>query len=420
MKTRMFLSFLLSALLVLGVCGEQVRADQGVVKKVDCTKGQTITHALQESSDNPIMIYVSGTCNEHVEIVRNDVTLIADPPGSGTVNGPDQEINTINVRASRTVINGLKVTGGRTGINGGATIRNCTVQNTGRNGISFYHGGNGTVDNCQVKENPHHGIFIEGGSATVINSEISLNTGLGIVINAGGSARIGITDRSEYAGNTISNNGSNGIHIAFGGGAFIGGNTISGNGTNPDALWGRHGIAIYSANADVVGYNTITGNAFSGIFAKSSGVLIGDRGFSLPIGAPGEDPKYANMITGNNKAATLDNGGIYGYLGASLDIRYATINDNTNDGVILRLRSTARMYGDTVNNNKRNGILLDQGGGLRLQDPAVTVTGNTEFGLQCYGGESSYGGNASAITGNFPTHPDYPTGGQVSPSCTGF
>lgn len=196
MKTRMFLSFLLSALLVLGVCGGQVWGDQGVVKKVDCAKGQTITHARQESSDNPLMIYVSGTCNENIEIVRNDVTLIADPPGGGTVNGPDPEKNTINVRASRTVIDGLTVTGGRTGINGGATIRNCTVQYTGRNGISFYHGGNGTVDNCQVINNPHHGIFIEGGSGTVINSRISSNGGTGIVINAGGGARIGITDRS--------------------------------------------------------------------------------------------------------------------------------------------------------------------------------------------------------------------------------
>ena len=121
---------------------------------------------------------------------------------------------------------------------------------------------------------------------------------LASLINSGGSARIGITDRNEYAGNTISNNGSNGIHIA-GGSAFIGGNIISGNGTNSNALWGRYGVGIYYGNASLIGYNSITGNAGSGVFARSSAVTIGDGGFALPIGAPGENPMYANVITGN-------------------------------------------------------------------------------------------------------------------------
>jgi hypothetical protein len=410
MKTRVFFSLLMAGLLALAVCETQALGDRGEssgVRKVNCTKGQTITHALQESGDNPITIEVKGVCNENVEIVRNDVTLIAVPPGSGAVNGPDPEKHSINVRASRTVIDGLTVTGGRTGINGGATIRNCTVEHTGRNGISFYHGGNGTVDNCQVQNNPHHGVTIEGGSGTVINSTISWNTGLGISINPGGSGRIGITDRGQYAGNTIGNNGSNGIHIA-GGSAFIGGNTITGNGADATALWGRHGVGAFFGSADIVGYNTIAGNAGSGVYAKSSAVLIGDRGFGLPVGAPGEDPKYANVIAGNGAAAP-NNSGVFGYLGALLDIRYTTISGNTGDGVILRLRSTARMYGDTVSDNSGNGILLDQGGGLRLQDPPVTATGNgSGLALQCIFGEDSFLGTFAV--GSQP----------VSGSCTGF
>ena len=100
---------------------------------------------------------------------------------------------------------------------------------------------------------------------------------------------------------------------------------------------------------------------------------------------------YANVITGNNLAGTPDNGGVYGYLGASLDIRYSTISNNSGDGVILRLRSTARMYGDTINHNTGNGILLDQGGGVRLQDPPVTAIGNgSGLALQCIFGEDSF------------------------------
>ena len=295
-------------------------------------------------------------------------------------------------------------------------IRNCTIQKTAWNGVSFYHGGNGTVDSCQIMNNPHHGIVIEGGSGTVINSTISSNDGVGIVINSGGTARIGITDRNQYAGNTISNNGSNGIHIA-GGSAFIGGNIISGNGADPDAYWGRYGVGVFFASADLVGYNRITGNKGSGVFAKNSTVLIGDGGFGLPIGAPGEDPIYANMITGNGTVSP-NWGGVYGYLGTSLDIRYATISSNTGDGVILRLRSTARMYGNTISNNTSNGILLDQGGGLRLQgleqNPSVTpvtAKGNVSgLALQCSldEGENSFLGNFAV--GSQP----------VSTNCTGF
>jgi len=381
---------------------------------VDCDNGETITEALQQLGD-PLTIQVKGVCNENVEIVRNDVTLIAHPSG-GTVNGgPTLDKHTINVRASRIVIDGLTLTGGRTGVNGSAMIRNCTIQNTTWNGVSFYHGGNGTVDNCQIKNNPHHGIVIEGGSGTVINSTISSNAGLGIVINSGGTARIGITDRTQYAGNTISNNGSNGIHIA-GGSAFIGGNIISENGTNSNALWGRHGVGIFYGNASLVGYNSITGNPGNGVFARSSAVTIGDGGFALPIGAPGEDPMYANVITGNNWAAIPGNGGVYGYLGAQLDIRYTTISGNTGDGVILRLRSTARMYGNTINNNSGNGILLDQGGGLRLQGPEqnppvtpVTAKGNgSGLALQCVFLEDSFLGAFA------------PGSQAVSGMCSGF
>ena len=374
---------------------------------VDCDNGETITDALQELG-SPLTIQVKGTCNENVDIARNDVTLIAHSSG-GTVNGglaPDR--HTINVRGNRIVIDGLTLRGGRTGVNGGAMIRNCTIQNTAWNGVSFYHGGNGTVDNCQIRNNPHHGIVIEGGSGTVINSTISSNAGIGILVQAAGSARIGITDRNQYAGNTISNNGSNGIHVVFSGGAFIGGNTISGNGVDPDAYWGRYGVAVSFASADLVGYNRITGNAGTGVFAKNSTVLLGDGGFGLPIGAPGEDPIYANMITGNGTVAP-NWGGVYGYLGTSLDIRYATISNNIGDGVILRLRSTARMYQDTVNNNSGNGILLDQGSGVRLQDPPVAATGNASgLALQCAFGEDSFLGAFAA--GSQP----------VSGACTGF
>jgi hypothetical protein len=150
---------------------------------VDCARNQTITQALEHIPGSPLLITVKGTCNENVEIVRDDVTLLADPSGGG-INGPDASQHTIRVRASRTLIDGLTVTGGKHGINvgGSATIQNCTIHDTGRNGINFYHGGHGVVDNCRITNSQNHGILIEGAVATVTNSTISSNAGAGFMI----------------------------------------------------------------------------------------------------------------------------------------------------------------------------------------------------------------------------------------------
>jgi parallel beta-helix repeat protein len=401
MKTRMLFSLLIATLLVLA--GWEAQA-QGFVKKVNCTKGQTIARALQGCDGIPITIQVKGTCSENVTIVRDDVTLKVDPLG-GTVIGFDPNEPTISVRAFRTVIDGLTISGGRVGIGvrGGSTIRNCTVQNTGVAGISFFHGGNGTVDNCTVQSNGGHGVSIEGGSATVINSDISSNTFTGIVVSVSGSARIGMTDTNQYAGNTISNNQGSGIIISTSGSANIGGNTISGNGTNPSSLFAYFGVLISGASATLVGNNSITGNSGSGVFVERSSVRIGNPSFGLPI---------TNVITGNGTMPNVANGGIFGNQGASLQIQSTTINGNTGNGINLQLRSTARIYDDTVNNNTGNGIFLGQGAALLLQEPPVTVTGNAQYGLQCGGSEASFSGNFSGISGN--------TLGDVSSSCSGF
>jgi parallel beta-helix repeat protein len=383
-KTRMFFSLLIATLLVLA--GSEAQA-QSFVKKVNCTKGQTITRALQGLDFIPITIQVKGTCNENVEIVRDDVTLKADPLG-GTVIGLDPNEPTINVRAWRTVIDGLTVTGGRTGISvrGGATIRNCTVQNTGVSGISFIHGGNGTVDNCTLQSNLRHGIYIEG-AATVINSAISSNS-VGIDVGQGGSARIGITDIGQYAGNTISNNYGSGIFIYGGGRAYIGGNTIKGNGTATDSIFGYHGIWIINGSAMVVGNNVITENKGCGLFAISSIVRIGELGFGLPT---------HNTITSNGTGSSTVNpkGGIFANLGTTLNLGDADVNNNTGNGVTLSACST-----------------LGFSSGVPL--PLATVTGNSLFGLQCTDANfcSRFGGDTSGISGN--------AGGDVSPSCTGF
>jgi hypothetical protein len=384
------------------------QAGQGGLK-VDCAAGETIGKALARDNGRRAgqenVVIVLGTCNEHLLIDVDDLTLQADPAGA-TVNGPNPTINTITVRANRITIDGLNVTGGLNGIAGlGASllnIKNCRVNNARQSGIVFSYSASGTVDACTVQSNGLHGITVESGMATVINSRVALNGGMGIFLTHGAGGRIGITDALGRAPNTISNNGNSGIHVVRAT-ASIGGNVISGNGTNLDAALGAYGILITRGSASIAGGNTITNNAGSGIFVNNNG--------SIFIGDPGFGPPTTNTISGNG-ASFLNNGGVLGVLGATMIIRDAAISGNTGNGITLNLRSSGQMSSSSITGNVGNGVFLGLGGGLLLQTPAVTITGNNGWGLQCADAESSFFGDASAIGTNVL--------GSISPNCTGF
>jgi parallel beta-helix repeat protein len=239
------------------------------------------------------------------------------------------------------------------------------------------------VDHCTIQNNGSFGIFIESASATVTNSMISFNRA-GIELHLGGSARIGIiTGGSQYAGNTISNNYGSGILIVAESSAIIGGNTINGNGMALNMSNGVCGIQLFNSTAFLIGGNTITNNTGVGVLATNSSVRMGEPPYGLPT---------HNTITGNGTGlSTIPNGGVQGDLGTTFNIFDADISNNTGSGVIVGRCSNVSFIG--------------------LQ---TTVTGNSEFGLQCKDTNfcSRYGGNTSGITGN--------TLGDVSTNCTGF
>jgi len=401
-------------LAVAGLFPVVVRAQPTLTVRVRCCLGQTIARALQQGDERkPLVVVVAGTCSENVVIDRADVTLIADPAG-GMVNGPDPTADTIRVLADRVTIEGITVMGGRTGIAGagagGLIVRNCLVQQTGLTGIALIQGGSGTIDGCTVQDNPGVGVVIGAAAGTVINSLITQNGQSGIVVTDGGSGRIGLTALNALAGNTISNNGSNGVTLLLGSAAFLAGNTISGNGTNP-AL-GRVGIGVFNATAHIIGGNSITGNAGHGIAGRSASLVVGDPIFGLPI---------VNNINGNGTAGF--GGGIFGFVGTSLLIRNATISGNNGFGLILSLRSSAEISGNTIQNTigpapNGDGIRLVFGSGLFIDPPPAqpnTVVGNAGFGVNCTDGESSLVNTGLVVLGPPPN-----ALGGVSVACTAF
>jgi parallel beta-helix repeat protein len=400
------LMFVLIPLLSAVPFGREARA--AVV--VNCNKpGHTITHALTHATGAPITIEVSGTCHENVIIGVSEVTLVTTD--GATVNGPDATKPTILVLAGNVVIDGFTIIGGSSGVAGVAahllTLENCNVNNAGSIGIAFLESSGSTIDKCTVQNNPIFGITVqESSGVTITNSTISNNGQAGIHVFNGGSARIGIANTGQLAGNHITGNQASGIAVTIGGSAFIGGNTITGNGKGNGATFAQAGIFVFDSTADVAGGNTISGNAAFGIILHGSRLLVGDPATSFTS---------ANSITGNGTSAAIpliNRGGINAFLGSTIDLRDANVGNNAGVGLQVVLRSTARSFNTTIDGNSSDGVELIQGSAMRFDNPQVTILGNGGVGLNCFDAESSFAGNTSGITGN--------SGGNISPSCTGF
>jgi len=362
---------------------------------VDCGSGGSVAEA---AASGAARIVVRGACAGAVVIDRDDVVLTADPSG-GSLHGTDPDVNVVQVTGHRVTIEGLMITGGRNGITGiGAsnlTVKDVTVQATGRIGIVYAAGSSGTIDGCTTQGNTRTGIVVDGSWARIINCTIQNNAG-GITVNNGASAIIGVTDRLVAAGNAIRQNSGSGINIGFGAVATVAMNAITQN--------TGIGISVFHATAVISGGNTISGNPSGGVVATASRVALGDAGIGLTT---------VNQVSENG--SPVGTGGVFAGVGTSMIIRDAQIQSNNGAGLIISLRSSVQMTGTTIRNNANDGIRLVLGAALLPLAPVSTITGNTGAGIQCTDSESSVvntGMPTSSVSGNF--------GGDVSPGCTGF
>lgn len=309
---------------------------------VDCAAGATVGAALAGSPpvNKAVVIVVKGTCSEHVTIDRNDVRLVADAGGGG-ITGPDPATDVVLVTGARVTIDGLAISGGRTGITGEGAPR------------------------------------------------------LGIAAVNNGSARIGFDRDNQVIGNTISDNGANGVHVSFGATATLVGNQITGNGTTNSPL-GRSGIAVYNASVNLVGSNNISGNSGAGIFVRSGSLLSADPSFGVPTtntvsgngdaGSPGGIAGFLGssllvrdmVISGNNGP------------GLALVINTAAqlFNSQIRDNVTIPAPNGA---GDGIRLNFDSSLVVSS---------LSSATGNDNFGLSCGDPESSSTTGFLVLSGN--------------------
>ena len=403
-------------LVVLGLIAPSLAAAHGIPQmRVNCDRGQSVQSVLDRLT-GPATIVVTGTCTENLVIKLNDVTL-----RGGAYKAYDANQSTIRVLgAQRVLITGVNVTGGRIGItatdNSAIALTNSTITNntTGvlvtrsssarigqdfdgvagqiknmitensSSGVSVSRGSYALIDNNTIDSNSGAGINLDAASATVTNNTIQGNKRQGIVVSNVGNARIGITEATQPGPNTITNNNFEGIQITNGGSASIFANIIQNNGLSTH----RPGVGIYEATGQLLGDNTIQGSGGHGV-QVSLGTLFNGAG-DWPL-TPGPD-----LITANGYS------GISGWNGAHLDIRHVTVTGNTENGIVLSLQSTLRIYASTVSGNHLNGILLYDGSSVArygTDSPRDSITGNLGWGIICYGG-SNLIGDTSGVDGN--------------------
>jgi hypothetical protein len=380
---------LLAAAAMLGVPLASGRAEAQPIAfrtvLVNCAvAGQTIANALRRQVvGGGLLVRISGACNEHVDIFRDDVILRGNP--TATINGPTTADATVGIdNARRVSLESLTITGGSDGVVGRGswfTLDTVTVQGAARLGVVASFGSQAFIDASVVRQSGSTGVVAANGSTVVItNSTAEQNAGGGIAAvrashirvgqDAQGSATLGpvivqnntgggITVNDSSAGiiiaSTIQNHTSNGIYIARGSHAdvgignfsVVGANTIMNNGPNSS------GILVEGASANIVG-NTLTGNGFGVQFLNGGNGRLGLR--------PDSTAYIGNTISGNRLTGIQMNSGATAVIGGNNVSANGTAGTVGSRFGVFVSQSSANFIGQNViENHPETGIFVRQG-----------------------------------------------------------
>ena len=346
---------------------------QTLTVTVDCSRGQTITQALRRGdSRKPLVVLVRGTCNEHVSISRDDVTLRGEPGTEPTVNGPDSARDTIVISKDTVNIEDLTVTGGFNGIRLQgpffAGVRRVLVRNTANNGILLRAGDMELLDSTVENAGGSGLVLGRAASVRVVNSHFRYSHFAGIFAQNNSTLTIN--------GGTVSDNEGHGINVDYGSDGTIGNVEIFNNAT---------GVFVSTSHASIDGGNNVHDNREYGVVAQA-GAVIGVNG---------------TTVEGNGKT------GVLGYLGATIVMNSNEITGNGESGVFCLNDCTLQVTSDRITGNGHHGIGVQRRSTLIALEPETDASGNTWVDLWCGDKESSVD-----LGPNF--------NGTVDPACTGF
>lgn len=195
--------------IVLLVVGLAVTPALAVERKIDCDKGQSIQHALDNAPaafSDTYVISISGTCTESISIRRSNITIDGNEgPTPPTVEGyinilvPNVRLQFITVTGPG---HGVRITGG-----GNATLANVNIINNEGEGLFVRRHGFALLVRTTISGNNGPGALVEGASLDVTNSNIVGNLGPGIIVDGGSDVTI--------RGSQVAGNGDDGVHAGF-------------------------------------------------------------------------------------------------------------------------------------------------------------------------------------------------------------
>lgn len=247
-----------------------------------------------------------------------------------------------------------------------------TIEENEIRGILLYDGNNSTISENQIHDNEAAGIVVENSlfsnNAGIIDNELSGNGSNGIAVAQFNSGLVisenSISEHEQRAVviSTYNNNitiSKNTIHSNGGAGIategfetsqiFVNENIVN---ENADT-----GILIGSADSEVTA-NTVTGNNGAGIWILADNIMVRDNHVSLTV----------------NPSQSQDNAGIRLTDVSDVELIDNTLIDNTFNGVYVANSQQITVSGQTVENNERHGIVLDNGTGQ------VTLSGSMGSG----------------------------------------
>jgi hypothetical protein len=322
---------------------------------VNCNApGQSITGALRRYvAGYGLLINFSGTCNENIDIVRDDITIRGTTP-TATINGTSNTDQVIAIDGKRVRLESLIVTGGRDGITAGrggtVTVSGVTVQGVPRLGVTASFGGHMLIDGSLIRQCGSTGVTAANASTVIItNSTVEQNVG-GINATRASHLRVGQDANGTTLGPVIvQNNTATGISVSDASAAIIVSTTVKNNGSNGIFIGrGAHadiGIGSFSMQGPV----TIQDNVGNGLFVEGGSTNI-----------------VGSAISGNSFGIQLANGGNgrIGILPDSTAYLGNTISGNQGHGLFINFGSTALVGGNAISGNgvaTVNGAALGAG-----------------------------------------------------------
>jgi parallel beta-helix repeat protein len=324
---------------------------KSTVQTYDVFVGDSIQSAIDAASANDIIIIHDdeGTPAQYNENLEVNKTLTILNAGLVTIHAPNNSLPvvTINSGAVGTIIQGLIINGGSTGIylNG---ANNCTL--TGNNITSNSWSGIG-INGCQgtvVASNwisgNQEGIYILGGSfnSTIYNNTIQNNQFSGVGVDA--STNTTIVDNLLIAGN------SNGVRLYQSTGNIIIGNNISQN------LWCA--VVLDGAGENFVQENTLNYNV-------EAVHLMNNSNFNLVFGnnVTGNSSSWCGISIWNSTNNTLDQNMINGM----------------QEGIYLTQTATSNIVSqNNIQSNLNSAICVDSNSqyNMIINNTSVNLNGN--------------------------------------------